>query len=311
MGEPDLHEHRIIDVLTPQLKKVLTNHYILEAYAGSGCTRADGFAGMALTPVCKMERRRAVQASPETGLYNHCPQLAKWRNRYWLGWLNCKVSEGYPGQSVLVSSSTDLRIWSDPTVLAKGNERTGFVQRFGGLFAFDERLYAFCEERLAERWDLAEAADPALREHDGTRVSRGYDLYETSDGERWTRHGMGIDVEWMLQKARRTKEGRLMGPATIPRQGPRRCRPAVLLWPSDDPRETPEIIDIPGAEKGFPYAEGDWCYDNEGRIWNWLLDVRFTGYLAVTLSEDDRRTWTAPFSTNFPDAASRTASGRL
>ena len=106
-----------------------------------------------------------------------------------------------------------------------------------GLCPYGDKLYAF----VLEMWNLALAQKPGMSVHDGAKISYRNDLWESSDGTSWKLIRKGIpDCRRMTEGPRLTNQGRLLAYVTA-----QHFRPAVALWPSDNPTEIPEIVEMP------------------------------------------------------------------
>jgi len=314
MPKPDIYQRTMIDVLTPELKQLVSQHFTMHQFAMTGCTREDGFAEHGIVPLHEMERHYVFKATTELGTYNHHPYIVKWKGQYWYAWDNCMVNEEWPGQRTFIAHSEDAVNWSDRILVADGDEEKGMLRNLGGLYARDDTLYAF----IQEKWDLVHATAPGMSVHDSTKVSVRNDLWATKDGLNWKLvKEKYIDVCWMFENPRLTNEGRLMGPI-----GDHDGSPGVVLWPGDNPEEHPQIIHQPwyankdnyfaGHDEGlFWHAEGSWYTDADDRIWMYWRDESGSTYLGLTLSEDGGTTWSEIMRTNFPDSMSRVFAGRL
>ena len=314
MAKPDIYDRRMIDVLTPELKEIVKNHFRLEAFKMTGCTREDNFAGHSAVSDYEMKRFSVFKTTRELGTYNHHSCLVRWKDRYWFAWDKCRVNEEWPGQSTFIAHSTDAMTWSEPIMVAAGDEERGMLRNIGGLYPFGDRLYAF----IQEKWDLVHATAPDMSVHDNSKVSYRFDLWVTSDGTNWETARKGhLDVMWMLENPRLTNDGRLMGPISTHDR-----KPGVVLWPGEDPAEAPEIIEMPykgnpagyfeGHDEGlFIYGESSWYTDDDNRIWMFHRDESTSTYLGIALSEDGGESWTEVMRSNFPDSGSRVFAGRL
>lgn len=314
MARPDIYQRTMIDVLTPELKQTIHDHFVLHQFSMTGCTREDGFAGQGVIPRHEMTRHSVFKTATDLGTYNHHPNIVQWRGEYWFAWDNCMVNEEWPGQRTFIAHSPDGMNWSERILVADGDAGCGMLRNLGGLYARGDTLYAF----IQEKWDLAHATAPGMSVHDNTKVSVRNDLWASRDGRTWElAKKQYVDTRWMFENPRLTREGRLLSPMTD-HQG----RPGVLLWPGDDPRTEPEIILQPwhgnegnyfaGHDEGiFCYGEATWYTDDDHRIWMYWRDESASTYLGLTLSEDGGRTWTEVMRTNFPDSGSRTFAGRL
>lgn len=317
MSKPDIYTRTMIDVLTPEMKRMVNDFFLMHQFKLTGCTREDGFAGQGVIPVRQMQRHSVFKTTTELGTYNHHQNIVKWKDEYWCGWDNCMVNEEWPGQRTFIAHSEDGKTWSQRILVADGNEDTGMLRNLGGLYARGDTLYAF----IQEKWNLVHAKNPGMSIHDNTKVSCRNDIWATKDGTNWEMVKKEyVDTQWMFENPRLTNEGRLMGPTTD-----HKGLPGVLLWPGDDPLQEPKMIMQPyhgtsplddnyfkGHDEGrFIYGEATWYTDDENRIWMYWRDESTSECLGLTLSEDGGESWTEVMRTNFPDSMSRTFAGRL
>ena len=308
MAKPDVWDLPMIDVLTDDLRGLFSQHYVLAALAQSGCTREDNFAGQGVIPMCDMQRHSVFKSSPELGTYNHHQCIVKWKDEYWCGWDNGFIDEDAPGQRTFLSRSKDGASWSERILLTDGDADGGMLRVLGGLYPRGDKMYAF----IQEMWNVVKADEPGMTILDARKTSFRNDLWVTSNGTDWelVRKSM-LDVHITFEKPRLTEEGRLLLPTTLHTT----WGPGMILWPGDDPEETPQIIEIPHSgthgEGTFPYAQASWYTDDDGRIWSWWRDESATGYLWVALSEDGGQSWSQARRSNFPNSMSRVFAGRL
>ena len=280
----------------------------------TGVTIDGGFGGRGVVPTCEMERHVVFKASAEGGSYNHNGMLVAWQGKLWCAWHNCRADEAGAGQRVLVACSDDGCEWSEPVLVADGDADGGVLRVLSGLYAYGGKLYAI----IKTQWDVAKAKEPGMSAHDPTKPCYTNDLWVTCDGVRWELAAEDhLAIVRINENPRVTGEGRLMAAATL-----RGMTPGVLLWPGDDPEETPEIIAIPyggdpdnyyaGHDEGlFYYGEASWYTDDKGQIWLWHRDESGAGRLGVAVSTDGGRTWTEVIRSNFPDSMSKVFAGRL
>ncbi len=314
MARPDIYQRTTVDVLSPELKKLVKDYYTMHQFVMTGCTREDGFEGQGIVPVHEMQRHSVFKTTTQLGTYNHHQNIVKWKGAYWCSWDNCMVNEEWPGQRTFIAHSEDGKTWSERILVADGDQKEGMLRNCGCLYATADKLYAI----IQEKWDLVHATSPSMSAHDNVKVSYRNDLWASSDGTNWDCVEEGfLDVHWILEKLRLTNKGQLMGPVTTHAQ-----TPGVALWPGDDPAEKPEIIEFPyvgqpgnyfvGHDEGlFIYGEASWYTDDEDRIWMWHRDESGSSVLGVALSEDSGHTWTEVMRSNFPDSMSRVFAGRL
>ena len=312
MPTPDIYQRTMIDVLTPEIKRLVKDYYTMHQFVMTGCTREDGFSGQGVVPVHEMEKHYVFKTTTQLGTYNHHQNIVKWKGEYWCSWDNCMVNEEWPGQRTFISHSKNGETWSERILVADGDEEKGMLRNCGCLYAGQDRLYAI----IQEKWDMVHATAPSMSAHE--KMSYRNDLWASSDGVRWECIERGfIDAKWVLENLRLTNEGRLMGPITT-----HGLAPGVALWPGDDPAVKPQIIEFPyeghpgnyfaGHDEGlFLYGEASWYTDADNRIWMWHRDESGSTVLGVAISEDGGRTWSEVMRSNFPDSMSRVFAGTL
>ena len=135
MAKPDIYQRVMIDVMTPELKRNVKQHYTLHQFVITGCTREDGFAGEGAIPVYGMDQNSVFKTSTELGTYNHHQNIVKWKGEYWCSWDNCMVNEEWPGQRTLIAHSKDGKTWSERILVADGDQEKGMLRNCGGLYA--------------------------------------------------------------------------------------------------------------------------------------------------------------------------------
>ena len=314
MIKPDIYQRKLVDVLTPELKRMVKESFLIHQFKMTGCTREDDFADQSVIPVCEMQRNSVFKTTTELGTYNHHSSLVKWKGEFWCGWDNCMVNEDWPGQRTFIARSEDGVNWSERILVADGDEENGMVRTLTGLYPKGDALYAF----IQEKWDLAHATAPGLSAHDNTKVSFRDDIWATQDGTNWQIVKEGyMDTQWVFENPRLTHEGRLMVATTDSRN-----RPGVLLWPGDDPLETPKMVMQPWPGNGeellesldlgwYIHGQATWYTDDDHRIWMYWRDESASEYLGLALSEDGGETWTEVMRSNFPSSTARTFAGRL
>ena len=314
MSKPDIYERRMVDVLTSGLKEIVRNQVTFEAFTIVGCVREDGFADAPMPSDYEMARHIVSRATKEDGSYNTHSTLAKWRGKYWYGWMNGMFDEEAPGQRCFVAHSDDAVTWSERILIADGDAASGMFRTLCAFCPHGDQLYAI----IQTHHDGARAADPRLRAAAGTPETVSTDLWATGNGTDWHEvQADFIDIYRTTESPRLTAEGRLLAVATT-----RDTHPAVVLWPGDDPSKPPEVIRMPyrttaanyfeGRDLGlFLYGEGSWYTDDDGRIWMWLRDESRSTYLSVAFSEDGGRSWAEPMRSNFPDSCTCLYAGRL
>jgi hypothetical protein len=77
------------------------------------------------------------------------------------------------------------------------------------------------------------------------------------------------------------------------------------------PSDPPEVLHVPVSSRGIVPLEGTWYQNDDGRIYMFVRDGNISGYLGLSCSEDDGRTWSDLVLTDIPNSASRAFAGRL
>jgi len=317
MGKPDVFSEQRISVLAPGLRRLSLFMHYDAAFASFGTimdtANEENFAKDTKPSLAAMERHPVFTCTPEQGTYNHHSQLAKWRGRYYFAWSIGKVNEDHPGQNVLISSSADGAEWSEPALVAKGDEDRGIVLTVIGLYASDDMMVAYTRTE----WNLAHAKNPGMSNHDVRETPWRVDAHYTTDGRTWKEKVLVNRPVVFFEAPRPTAGGRLMTGASL--DG---C-PAVCIWDGPDPLAEPRLVMLPyrgkpgedywhGPQAGiFPYGESSWYQTKDGRMWLFHRDESASGYLRIALSEDDGESWTAPMLSDMPDSMSRVYAGRL
>ena len=314
MTEFDIYQEQKIDILSPELKEKVFNVYRAACFEATGCMREGGFGDLAYVPPIGMERRLVYRAGDGFGTYDHAPALAKFKGRYVLAWNSGKGNEDAPGQDVLISFSDDGKAWSRPKVVLASNEAERQYYMTAGLYVYKDTLYLFVMEKYAAAPD----SGYSMTAND-TAQGRNYNnIWASDDGENWRLVNRNFaDLLFMLHPPALTPKGRLLQSACN-----FRGRPIVLLWPADNPEEKPCIVELPWPVDERKYREGHdlgiWCYGencfyslDDGTIVMLLRNENGTCQLGVTISRDDGETWETIMQSNFPDSASRLATGRL
>ncbi|HSV72331.1 MAG TPA: exo-alpha-sialidase [Chthonomonadales bacterium] len=251
---------------------------------------------------------RALLYSPSAEwTFSHHAHLAFYEGRWVAIWSNGRKDEDAPGQRVLISTSGDFRLWSEPEALAApardadGRERVltaaGFHQHAGVLVAYygdygpekqGTRLWAVTTRDL-ERWsDPIDLGVPVNPNHGPQRTASG----------------------------RLIVSGNIAFPYTDDRAGLTGWKMAGLYRPGmaglkDDPRSFWDVA----KDRGWPSAlcEGSFIQLPDGTL-RMLLRATGPGFayrLWVTESRDDGETWSAPALTSVSDCDAKFHLGPL
>jgi hypothetical protein len=254
-------------------------------------------------PRVPFQRTVLYRANAESWAYSNHQAIVKFGDRYVAAWSNGLLHEDYVGQEVHFASSRDGLHWSEPEVLVSTSVDSRLVRFTAGLHADADRLYCFVGVAKDFERDKAAPGMSMLKEHH-VRL----DVYETTDLRQWKHHaGMCEDI-FLFEGPHRTREGSLLccGFNCYDRHG------MVLRWESGvPPGDPPQVLHIPVSSRGIVPLEGTWYQDDEGRIYMFVRDGNISGYLGLSCSEDDGRTWSDLVLTDLPNSASRAFAGRL
>lgn len=313
MSKPDTYQRMMIDVLTPNVKAAFQKQFIGDTFVLAGCTHEHGYENEFMEHY-PMERYSIFKTATELGTYNHHQFIVKWKGKYWCAWDNCMVNEDVPGQRTFIAYSDDAKTWSERILVADGDEKGGMLRILGSLYVYEDKLYAL----IQRKWDISRALMQGMSTLDNRACSYSNDLWSSSDGIHWEicKEGL-VDVMFLFTSLKLTNQGRLMVAITT-----HEMKPGVALWPGGNPKDAPEIIEIPyngnagdyyaGHDEGlFVFGEADWYTDDDNRIWMWHRDESAAAVLGVAHSEDGGKSWTEVMRSNFPDAVSRVSTGRL
>ena len=310
----DLYQEPRIDLLSPALKRQVALQYRAACFTATGCTREGGFGDMGHVPLIPMERHSVYRAGEGFGNYNHAPALVRFRSHFLLAWNSGAANEDAPGQCVLLSTSDDGRRWTAPRVILRSDAARHQFFMTAGFCVYRDTLYLLVMEKFSEAPDTGytmTAFDPA-------RATSFSNLWASEDGEEWRLVKRDIaPVLFMLHPPVLTPQGRLLqGACNF------RGRPVALLWPGADPEEPPKIVEQPWLVDERHFHEGHdlgiWCYGencfyslDDGTLVMLFRNENGTCQLGVSISVDGGESWCPVMQSNFPDSASRLATGRL
>lgn len=306
MTDPDIYTETRISMLNPELRQRVRDNLVTSQFQKAGCLRPDGQEWPAWFDHVPIRRVRVATGSRAFGMYNHQAGICRWKDRYWYVFSNGADNEEAPGQRTLMTSSPDLLAWSEPQCVAPGDPKGDLWRNTGGVMGYGEKLVVFVQTKTGH----SSARQPGMSANEETRATRKAGIFVTDDANTWSERDVVDDCHW-YEAPRLTREGRLLCAAT------KDNRPVVLLWPGDNPLDTPEIVEIPydgsrGMDSGrFPYGEASWYETDDGRILMFHRNETDELRLRVALSEDSGRSWTHPMYSNIPDSKSRVSAGRL
>ena len=252
--------------------------------------------------------------------YSHHASITSFEGHLYAIWSNGREHEDYPGQRVLVASSTDFYTWSEPTPLvdALPGEHSELVLTAAGFYQHGATLVAY--------YGQYEYTQESLRE--GVRLGRnhqGTSLWAliSKDGHTWSESlPLGVPIV-PNHGPQRTSSGRLIISGNI--SFPYTDDPAGLsgwtmtgIYPSD---MAPEVYDdsegfwTVQSRRGWPagLCEGSFYQTDDG-VLHMLLRATGPGHagkLWLTESHDDGTTWTDPGEVDFTDNNTKFHFGRL
>lgn len=307
MKNPDIFVHKRISMLDPELRHKSQLNYLLSQFKRSG-TSPDGVeAWPDILERVPVERIRVFTGTTEGGTYNHQAGICKWRGRYYYVWGNSAIHEERPGMCTLLSTSDDLRAWSDPVCVAPGDPGADMWRQTAGIYSDDNRLVVFVQTKTGHKL----SSEASMSANDAA-VERGrIDRFVSTDGVHWQERPMCDDC-WMFEPPKLTTEGRLLCGGSIGED-----QPMVYLWPSDDPTQDPAIINLPydpsrRLDTGMsPFGESSWYQTEQGDIFLFHRNETDGARLLVAVSRDGGLSWTEPMLSDIPDSMSRVSAGRL
>jgi hypothetical protein len=252
-----------------------------------------------------VETATLYHATPEHGTYSHHGYITYARGVLVAAWSNHACDEDAPGQRVLWSRSSDRgeqwapweELFPPQDRVKSGDEQDWRNDRLliaNGFAAVDNALYAVAEVHV-----LQDRRGPG-------RIARAV----RPDGT------VG-PIFWLVDDPPDPVPGFPAYPAatdaavrgTAAKINAYLARPEH--WPSWEfrhHRSRPRAADghqLCEPTQAWPLADGTWV-----RLYRDLGEPR-SGCNYVQFSEDDGESWTVPVQTNFPDACSRSAAGRL
>ena len=301
-------------MLSAEMKKLVANAYRAKCFAATGCMREGGFGDFGKVPQADMERISIYRGGEGFGTYDHAPALIKFRNQYILAWNSGEGNEDAPGQSVLIAKSSDGKIWSRPQVILQGNKAERQYYMLAGFYVYNDTLYMMVMEKFAAAPD----SGFTMTANDTAKGRNYNNIWKSSNGETFQLVKRNFtDMLFVIQPPALTPAGRLLLSA---------CnfsgRPVVLLWPGADPEATPEVIDLPWPVNERKFYEGHdlgiYCYGencfyalDDGTLVMILRNENGSSQLGIAISNDGGKSWSTIMQSNFPDSASRLATGRL
>jgi hypothetical protein len=255
-----------------------------------------------IIPYLPMKRSSLFLGTRETGSYNIHSQLDKFKGKYFHAWANGYRDELESGQKLLVSSSSDGQIWSEPVVIDGGEEGASRALCCVGMRATEDELYVMCRSDDVFR----EPEKPGMHRIEAEK--RHIAVYASKDGVNWKHvYTYNDNIQCIFEAPRPTRDGNLLCVACTRDQGA-----SILLWNGSDLLSEPEVIPVSYPERSrFPYGEGSWYQTETGRIIAFWRDEGQSCRLWVNYSDDGGKTFTVLAKSDIPDSMSRIYAGKL
>jgi len=299
---------RVINVLSPELAGKIRDYEFRLGAIHSGYPNLPDWQGTlpddwGLFEQLPFQRSVVYRGNAQSWGYSHHQTVVKFGDKYVMSWTNGLADEDFPGQEVHYACSNDCVRWSEPQVLVHTPVESGLVRNNAGLYAADGRLY--CYVGVAENRQAGEQ-DPNMQTLKQPRMQ--LDVYETSDLKNWTHYEAINNKIYLFEGPRPMRSGKLMCCGSDPNDN----HAIVLIW--DDPSrptDAPRAVDIAESTDGVLPEQGTWYQTDDGRIWLYHRDTGISGYLGLTVSDDEGDTWSDLVRTDFPNSFSRAFAGRL
>lgn len=251
--------------------------------------------------------------------YSHHPHLTFFDGRYLAIWSNGRRDEDAPGQRVLLATSDDFRVWSEPMPLIDtlpGNH-SDLVLTAAGFHAHAGRLvaYAGCYEYCLASLDENGRRRPGDRGHMDTTLL----AVTTTDGQHWSGlEDLGLPIvpnhgPQPTAFGRLIISGNISFPYSDDPTGLAGWRMTGIYPPSmaDGLVDDSESFWLVKEAAGWPVGlcEGAFYQTDDG-VLHMLLRSN-AEWLWATESRDDGATWSAPQPTGFSDNGTKFHLGRL
>jgi hypothetical protein len=254
-----------------------------------------------IIPYAPFERFRVYTGTRQTGSYNHHPQIAKFKGKYYFAWSNGIVDEENTGQRILVACSDDASRWSSPICVAGDTNDPVSAYNCVALYPTSQCLYV-----IGMKEDMGKDATlPGMRriEPNSHQVS----VYASKDGVSWGKvFDFTNNLKLIFEAPRQTANGHLLVSAAM------KDGPAFLQWPGKELCEHPKVISIKEPEGAhFPYGESTWYQTDDGTIVVFWRDEGRSCRVWVNYSTDNGETFNGPMISDIPDSMSRLYAGRL
>lgn len=298
--------------LLPRIDSAYTNHW-----------------GEAETTDLELSEIEVFRATPGYA-YNHHPQITSLGSQLLATWSSGIYNEDEPGQVMMFSVSNDHgNTWSDPTHIfgKKKGKFNDLVYTAEGIMEYNDTLVAFAGENDYEGLFLVEQDEifPQPPEsgdfHDIVSVPtighRTLVKTSTDGGKNWSEETVIVENFIPNLKPYRTSSGRLILPGNMsfPYTDAAPWKP---WWNHVAVNGLPEIfVDAPRwfqktqeeIQSEFKFCEASIMELSDGTLQAFFRTNKKR--LALSKSEDNGQSWSAPVLTNFTDCGSRFECGVL
>jgi hypothetical protein len=284
----------------------MIRNYIGEDHKGTGL------------PKLEVEVRQIYKAmSPWS--YSHHAHITHFKGKFYVMYSNGWIDEDDVGQRVMLSTSEDFEVWTEPEPLVDTlmGEHFGLTLTAGGWHVYQDTLVAYIGEY---EYDLPPGSRKPDHIQETPHKNTNTWAITTKDGQNWSERIHILDRIVPNHGPQPTQSGRLvmaggmMYPYTDDPSGLTGWTPAGI-YPRDMPE--PYVDDSRGFWEAEPYFDPPRPVTNEGAFFqtddgtlHMLLRTRM-GYLWHTQSTDDGETWSDPGKTEFTDSTAKFHFGRL
>jgi hypothetical protein len=248
-------------------------------------------------PKLEVEVRQIYKATSPWS-YSHHAHITHFKGKFYVMYSNGWIDEDDVGQRVMLSTSEDFEVWTEPEPLVDTlmGELFGLTLTAGGWHVHADTLVAYIGEY---EYDLP----PGSRKPDHIQETphRNTNTWAitSKDGQSWSERVHIVDHMIPNYGPQPTKSGRLI--MTGHRMYPYTDNPSGLAgW---------QVSGLYTLDMPMHYAEGSFIQTDDGALRMFLRTGR--GYLWYCESTDDGVTWSVPEKTAFTDSTAKFHFGRL
>lgn len=230
--------------------------------------------------------------------YSHHAHIAHFQGKFYAMYSNGWIDEDDVGQRVMLSTSEDFGMWTEPVPLAGPlmGEHFGLTLTAGGWHVHEDTLVAYIGEY---EYDLEPGSRKPEHIQETPHRNKSTWAMTTKDGQTWSDQIPIIDH-------------------MIPNFGPQPTRSGRLImtghrmYPyTDDPTGLDgwQVSGLYTMDMPMRYAEGSFIQADNGMLHMFVRTGK--GYLYHAKSVDDGRTWSVPEPTAFTDSTAKFHFGHL